>query len=174
MGNQVHNGRAGIDHQHPRQPPRYGWVVRLPEVMEITGVSRTTIWRRERERVVPSTDPFGRRTHPGGGLARTRHPRLDRRPRLRTHRRQRFTPDPVRRTEAPAKQLRLGVHTNQQRSQRCDHLIQRTLIPVHHKNGLPTPTCAFFSSPGSVHELCRWTSGSCLVSGRGSRIAIGR
>ncbi|MXY77787.1 MAG: AlpA family phage regulatory protein [Acidimicrobiia bacterium] len=30
-------------------PARSGRVVRLPEVLEITGLSRTTIWRQERD-----------------------------------------------------------------------------------------------------------------------------
>ncbi|MYB46043.1 MAG: AlpA family phage regulatory protein [Acidimicrobiia bacterium] len=37
-------------------PPGGGRVVRLPEVLEITGLSRTTIWRREREGSFPA--PF--------------------------------------------------------------------------------------------------------------------
>lgn len=53
MRDQVHNGRAGVGHQHPRQPPDRRRVVRLPEVMEITGLSRTTIWRRERDGSFP-------------------------------------------------------------------------------------------------------------------------
>ncbi|MDE0351216.1 MAG: AlpA family phage regulatory protein [bacterium] len=37
-------------------PPGGGRVVRLPEVLEVTGLSRTTIWRREREGSFPA--PF--------------------------------------------------------------------------------------------------------------------
>jgi len=45
----------------------WGRVVRLPEVLEITGLSRTTIWRRERDGSFPS--PFrlgGERTRAVG------------------------------------------------------------------------------------------------------------
>jgi len=34
-------------------------VVRLPEVLEITGLSRTTIWRRERDGSFPSPIRLG-------------------------------------------------------------------------------------------------------------------
>ena len=41
------------------QPPMGGRLVRLPEVLEITGLSRTTIWRRAREGSFPSPVRLG-------------------------------------------------------------------------------------------------------------------
>ena len=48
MREQTHNNKKPRA-SHPRSvmlPPGGGRVVRLPEVLEITGLSRTTIWRR--------------------------------------------------------------------------------------------------------------------------------
>ena len=58
MREQTHNNKKPRA-SHPRSvmlPPGGGRVVRLPEVLEITGLSRTTIWRREREGSFPA--PF--------------------------------------------------------------------------------------------------------------------
>ena len=41
------------------QPPMGGRLVRLPEVLEITGLSRTTIWCRGREGSFPSPVRLG-------------------------------------------------------------------------------------------------------------------
>ena len=54
MGDQTHNIGRGAAHQRSvTQHPRTRRVVRLPEVLEITGLSRTTIWRRERDGSFP-------------------------------------------------------------------------------------------------------------------------
>ncbi|WP_420614238.1 helix-turn-helix transcriptional regulator [Candidatus Spongiisocius sp.] len=54
MRNHTHNTRAGFIQRHPMtQHSRSRRIVRLPEVMEITGLSRTTIWRRERDGSFP-------------------------------------------------------------------------------------------------------------------------
>ena len=52
MRNQIHNKR-GVSLRRSLSPPGGGRVVRLPEVLEITGLSRTTIWRRERDGSFP-------------------------------------------------------------------------------------------------------------------------
>ncbi len=52
--NQTHYNKPGVSHRRPAVPPPGGGrVVRLPEVTEITGLSRTTIWRRERDGSFP-------------------------------------------------------------------------------------------------------------------------
>ena len=57
MRNETHNNRKpGVSHRRSMPPPVGGRVVRLPEVLEVTGLSRTTIWRREREGSFPA--PF--------------------------------------------------------------------------------------------------------------------
>ena len=57
MRTQTHNNRKpGVSHRRSMLPLGGGRVVRLPEVLEITGLSRTTIWRRERDGSFPS--PF--------------------------------------------------------------------------------------------------------------------
>jgi len=81
MRNQTHNRKPGVSHRRPAvlPSPGGGRVVRLPEVLEITGLSRTTIWRRERYGSLPS--PFrlgGERTRAVGW--REGHLRLDRQP----------------------------------------------------------------------------------------------
>ena len=54
MRNQTHNQkRPGVSHRRAVPPSGGGRVVRLPEVSEITGLSRTTIWRRERDGSFP-------------------------------------------------------------------------------------------------------------------------
>lgn len=54
MRDQTHNIGRGADHRRSvTQHPRTRRVVRLPEVLEITGLSRTTIWRRERDGSFP-------------------------------------------------------------------------------------------------------------------------
>ena len=51
MMNQTNNSWPGVSYQRSAMPsPGSGRMVRLPEVLEITGLGRTTIWRRERER----------------------------------------------------------------------------------------------------------------------------
>ena len=50
MRSQISGGRPGVSYWRSTMPPaRSGRVVRLPEVLEITGLSRTTIWRQERD-----------------------------------------------------------------------------------------------------------------------------
>ncbi len=56
MRNQTHNNKPSVGRRRSMPPPGGGRVVRLPEVLEITGLSRTTIWRRERAGSFPS--PF--------------------------------------------------------------------------------------------------------------------
>lgn len=53
--NHSHNGREGVDHRHPAGRPLTGRrVVRLPDVMEITGLmQKPPIWRRERDGSFP-------------------------------------------------------------------------------------------------------------------------
>lgn len=54
MRNQTHKKKPNVsDRRSVAQPPRSRRIVRLPEVMEITGLSRTTIWRRERDGSFP-------------------------------------------------------------------------------------------------------------------------
>ncbi len=54
MRDQTHNSRQGVNYRRSvAQPLRGGRVVRMPEVIEITGLSRTTIWRRERDGLFP-------------------------------------------------------------------------------------------------------------------------
>jgi|GEM_PF-2454878 len=54
MRNQTHNSQPGVNYRRTgTQPPWSGRVVRMPEVIEITGLSRTTIWRRERDGSFP-------------------------------------------------------------------------------------------------------------------------
>ena len=68
MRNQTHDRKPGVSHRRPAVlPPGGGRVVRLPEVLEITGLSRSTIWRRERDGSFPP--PFrlgGERTRAVG------------------------------------------------------------------------------------------------------------
>ena len=65
MRDQTHNSgpstnQPSTNHQRPvTQPPRISRVVRLPEVLKITGLSRTTIWRRERDGSFPSPIRLG-------------------------------------------------------------------------------------------------------------------
>ncbi|MYC86129.1 MAG: AlpA family phage regulatory protein [Acidimicrobiia bacterium] len=40
------NGKSSVSRRRSMRPPGGGRVVRSPEVVEITGLSRTTIWRR--------------------------------------------------------------------------------------------------------------------------------
>lgn len=49
----THSNRPSADYRRPMEHLGGGRVVRLPEVMEITGLSRTTIWRRERDGSFP-------------------------------------------------------------------------------------------------------------------------
>ena len=61
MRTQTHNGKPSVGRRRSAVPlPGGGRVVRLPEVLEITGLSRTTIWRRERDGSFPRPIPFGR------------------------------------------------------------------------------------------------------------------
>ena len=54
MRDRTHNIRPTAAHLRSAVPPPWGRrVVRLAEVMEITGLSRTTIWRRERDGSFP-------------------------------------------------------------------------------------------------------------------------
>ena len=54
MRNHTHNNRPELNQQRPLiESPRNRRIVRLPEVMELTGLSRTTIWRRERDGSFP-------------------------------------------------------------------------------------------------------------------------
>jgi len=53
MRNQTHNQQPGVSRRRLIPPLRGGRVVRLPEVLEITGLSRTTIWRREQDGTFP-------------------------------------------------------------------------------------------------------------------------
>ncbi|MDE0138702.1 MAG: AlpA family phage regulatory protein [bacterium] len=54
MRNQTHRSRKPSSRRRRSvSPPGSGRVVRLPEVLEITGLSRTTIWRRERDGSFP-------------------------------------------------------------------------------------------------------------------------
>ena len=54
MRNQTHSRKPGVSHRRSAVPPSGGGrMVRLPEVLEITGLSRTTIWRRERDGSFP-------------------------------------------------------------------------------------------------------------------------
>ena len=60
MRNETHNIGRGADHRRlGTQHPRSRRVVRLPEVLEITGLSRTTIWRRERDGSFPAPIRLG-------------------------------------------------------------------------------------------------------------------
>ncbi|MDE0351214.1 MAG: AlpA family phage regulatory protein [bacterium] len=62
MRNQTHNDKLGVTFSRRGSAvPRSGGgrVVRLPEVLEITGLSRTTIWRRERDGSFPSPIRLG-------------------------------------------------------------------------------------------------------------------
>ena len=60
MKNQTHNIRSSTGHRRlGTQHPRARRVVRLREVMEITGLSRTTIWRRARDGSFPSPIRLG-------------------------------------------------------------------------------------------------------------------
>ena len=43
----------------PTQHRRRGRILRLPEVIEITGLSRTTIWRRDRDGSFPQPIRLG-------------------------------------------------------------------------------------------------------------------
>ena len=46
MRTQTHsNGKPSVGRLRSVPPPGSGWVVGLPEVMEIAGLSRATIWR---------------------------------------------------------------------------------------------------------------------------------
>ncbi len=57
MRHETHDRKPGVSHPRSLMPsPGGGRVVRLPEVLEITGLSRTTIWRRERDGSFPA--PF--------------------------------------------------------------------------------------------------------------------
>ncbi len=57
MRDQTQDRKPGVSHGRPAMaPPGGGRVVRLPEVLDITGLSRTTIWRRERDGSFPA--PF--------------------------------------------------------------------------------------------------------------------
>ena len=54
MRTQTHSNRKpSVSHRRSTRPPGGGRVVRLPEVVEITGLSRATIWRRERDGSFP-------------------------------------------------------------------------------------------------------------------------
>lgn len=54
MRNQTHRNKPGVNHRRSViQPPQSTRIVRLPEVLQITGLSRTTIWRREQEGSFP-------------------------------------------------------------------------------------------------------------------------
>ena len=68
MRDQTHNKKKPrVSHRRSVPPLGGGRVVRLPEVLEITGLSRTTIWRRERDGSFPP--PFrlgGERTRAVG------------------------------------------------------------------------------------------------------------
>lgn len=60
MRTRTHNSRRGDTHRLSAVPPPGGRrMVRLPEVMEITGLSRTTIWRRERDGSFPQPIRLG-------------------------------------------------------------------------------------------------------------------
>ena len=60
MRNRIYNSRQGGTHRRSVVPPPRGRrMVRLPEVMEITGLSRTTIWRRERDGSFPAPIRLG-------------------------------------------------------------------------------------------------------------------
>ena len=82
MRTQTHNGKPSPSHRRSMPPPRGGRVVRLPEVIEITGLSRTTIWRRERDgslrqRIHLAESISGRpatSTHPVTGMPPRRGP----------------------------------------------------------------------------------------------------
>ena len=60
MSNQTHNRQPTTGHRRSvTQHPPARRVVRLPEVLEITGLSRTTIWRRERDGSFPAPIRLG-------------------------------------------------------------------------------------------------------------------
>ena len=60
MRNRTHNSRPGDTHRLSVVPPHWGRrMMRLPEVMEATGLSRTTIWRRERDGSFPKPIRLG-------------------------------------------------------------------------------------------------------------------
>ena len=56
---QTHDRMPGAGGGRSVSPPRGGRVVRLPEVVEVTGLSRTTIWRREWDGSFPSPIRLG-------------------------------------------------------------------------------------------------------------------
>lgn len=54
MSNQSHNRKPSARYRRAAaQSPGSSRIVRLSEVIEITGLSRTTIWRRERDGSFP-------------------------------------------------------------------------------------------------------------------------
>ena len=60
MRNQTHNSRPGGTRRRSAVPPSRGRrMMRMPEVIEITGLSRTTIWRRERDGSFPQPIRLG-------------------------------------------------------------------------------------------------------------------
>ena len=60
MRNETDNSRPGVRNRRSAVlAPHGGRVVRLSEVLEITRLSRTTIWRREREESFPSLIRLG-------------------------------------------------------------------------------------------------------------------
>ena len=60
MRDQTPNTRPDANHRRPvTQHPRSRRIVRLPEVTEITGLSRTTIWRRQRDGSFPQPIRLG-------------------------------------------------------------------------------------------------------------------
>ena len=60
MRNRTHNSRRGDTRRRSAVPPLRGRrMMRLPEVIDITGLSRTTIWRRERDGSFPQPIRLG-------------------------------------------------------------------------------------------------------------------
>lgn len=60
MRNRTHDNRPGDTHRWSAvSPPRGRRMMRMPEVMEATGLSRTTIWRRERDGSFPPAIRLG-------------------------------------------------------------------------------------------------------------------
>lgn len=60
MRKQTHNTRPGVSYRRSvAERPRSGRMMRMPEVMALTGLSRTTIWRRLRDGSFPPAVRLG-------------------------------------------------------------------------------------------------------------------